>query len=81
MRHKPEGGAVLSGGLDQAGLHGALIRIRDPGVKLVYVTALEQWDQADVSGTAYSRAAIARVALASVLAGPVKSNDNATEAP
>ena len=33
MRHDPEGETVLSGELDQAALHGVLIRIRGPGSK------------------------------------------------
>ena len=40
MRHDPEGETVLSGELDQSGLHGVLIRIRDMGVKLVSVNRI-----------------------------------------
>ena len=37
MRCKPEGETVLSGMLDQAALHGVLMKIRDLGVKLISV--------------------------------------------
>jgi hypothetical protein len=37
MRLDPGGETVLSGTLDQAGLHGVLIRIRDLGLKLISV--------------------------------------------
>jgi hypothetical protein len=38
MRLDPGGETVLSGTLDQAGLHGVLVRVRDLGLKLVSVT-------------------------------------------
>jgi len=37
MRHDPEGETVLSGKLDQAALHGVLVRIRDLGLNLISI--------------------------------------------
>ena len=40
MRHEPSGETVLSGKLDQAALHGVLIRSRDLGFKLISVNRI-----------------------------------------
>ena len=37
MQPLPEGQTVLSGMLDQAALHGVMAKIRDLGLKLIYV--------------------------------------------
>ena len=41
MRHDPKGETVLSGKLDQAALHGVLVRIRDLGLKLISVNRIQ----------------------------------------
>lgn len=37
MRYEPDGETVLTGMLDQAAMHGILIKIRDLGIKLISV--------------------------------------------
>jgi hypothetical protein len=44
MRHEPQGETMLSGSLDQAALHGVLMRIRDLGVKLISVKRIGEDD-------------------------------------
>lgn len=41
MRYEPEGETTLTGELDQAALHGVLMRIRDLGLKLLSVNRVE----------------------------------------
>ncbi|MFC2028302.1 hypothetical protein ACFLXB_06905 [Chloroflexota bacterium] len=42
MRHEPEGKTVLTGKLDQAALHGVLVKIRDLGLNLISVNRQER---------------------------------------
>ena len=37
IRHEPDGDTILSGDLDQAALHGVLVKIRDLGLILISV--------------------------------------------
>ncbi len=48
-QHEPEGETTLSGRLDQAALHGALMRIRDLGIKLISVTRIRPTDEHQLS--------------------------------
>ena len=50
MRHEPEGETVLSGMLDQAALHGVIVKIRDLGLHLISVNPVEIMPGAKSSG-------------------------------
>ena len=41
MRHEPEGETVLTGMLDQAAIHGVLVKIRDLGLNLISINRVE----------------------------------------
>jgi len=41
MRHEPDGETVLSGLLDQAAIHGVLMKVRDLGLRLISVNRIE----------------------------------------
>jgi len=47
MLHDPNGETVLSGKLDQAALHGVLMKIRNLGLKLISVNPAEAGDPID----------------------------------
>jgi hypothetical protein len=47
MSHQPEGETVLSGLLDQAGLHGVFAKIRDLGLKLISVKPIVEVNGAE----------------------------------
>ena len=40
VRHDPEGETVLSGMLDQAAIHGVLVKIRDLGLNLISINRI-----------------------------------------
>jgi len=41
IRHEPEGETALSGLLDQAALHGVLMKVRDLGLNLISVNRVD----------------------------------------
>lgn len=47
MRHESDGETVLSGNLDQAALHGVLVKIRNLGLNLISVNRVEAGDPID----------------------------------
>lgn len=47
MRHEPEGETVLSGMLDQAAMHGVIVKVRDMGLKLISVNRIRLPEQDD----------------------------------
>jgi hypothetical protein len=55
VRLDPGGETVLWGTLDQAGLHGVLIRIRDLGLKLISVNLVEDHTSAAPEATPNAR--------------------------
>jgi hypothetical protein len=50
MRLDPGGETLLSGALDQAALHGVLVRIRDLGLKLLSVNRIGRVASAPTDG-------------------------------
>jgi len=42
MRHETEGETVLTGLLDQAALHGVLVKVRNLGLKLISVNHIQK---------------------------------------
>ena len=49
MRHESEGETVLSGMLDQSGLHGVFVKIRNLGLYLISVTPIEVTESNDAT--------------------------------
>jgi len=47
MRHEPEGETVLSGSLDQAALHGVMVKIRNLGLNLISINRVETEEAID----------------------------------
>jgi hypothetical protein len=50
MRHEPKGETALSGMLDQAALHGVLVKIRNLGLNLISINPVESTEPVRLSG-------------------------------